>query len=202
MRAVTTYYADDGKPFSNEKDCLEYEAACKRNDTRYKIMQVILELDEKIWNKYYPNAKPCGDKPSAENAYLWLKGDISSLFADKQLNIEEVKYDIYKMIAETGFEKEILKQIEMDEIIRNAEIRRDFATALQNVSRGTQLSQPLGWKFSKRDICELAKLHKANKFRKKIEDLLEDCNFHYENGKFSAGEYDEFLECDIQEVLL
>ena len=183
MREETIYYADDGTPFKDRQECLKYEATC-RNDARYKVMQVMLELDEKIWKKYYPNAKPCDDNPSPENAYLWLKNDIGYLFADKQLNMEKVKSDICEMIAETGFEKEILKQIEMDEIVRGAEIRRDFATALRNAKRGTQLSKPLGWSFNKRDICELAKLHKANKFRKK-------------NGKFSAGEYDEFLNNDI-----
>ena len=29
---------------------------------------------------------------------------------------------------------------------------------------------------------------------RKIEELLEDCNFHYENGKFQDGEYDEFIK--------
>ena len=52
--------------------------------------------------------------------------------------METVKSDICEMIAETGFEKEILEQIDMDEIVRDAEIRRDFATALRNVKRGTQ----------------------------------------------------------------
>ena len=138
MRVETIYYADDGKPFKDRQQCLKYEAACKRNDARYKVMQIMKELDKKIWDKYYPNAEPCKDKPSLENAYLWLKNDIGYLLADEQLNMETVKSDICEMIAETGFEKEILEQIDMDEIVRDAEIRRDFATALRNVKRGTQ----------------------------------------------------------------
>ena len=55
------------------------------------------------------------------------------------------------------------------------------------------LSGPLDWSFSKRDLTELAKLHKANKCRKKIEDLLTDCNFHYESAKFHNKDYTEFL---------
>lgn len=74
------------------------------------------------------------------------------------------------------------------------EVRADWETALEQVECGTDLSSVIGWAFSTNDITELAKLHKANKFREKIEDLLTDCNFHYECGQFANGEYDEFLK--------
>ena len=74
------------------------------------------------------------------------------------------------------------------------EIREDWESALEQVENGTDLSSIIGWAFSDEDITELAKLHKANICREKIEDLLEDCNFHYECGKFANEEYDEFLK--------
>ena len=74
------------------------------------------------------------------------------------------------------------------------EVREDWENALEQVNRGTDLSSKIGYGFTKNDIVELAKLHKANKFREKIEDLLTDCNFHYECGQFMIGEYDEFLK--------
>lgn len=43
--------------------------------------------------------------------------------------------------------------------------------------------------FTKNDIKELAKLHESGKYREKIEDLLEDCNFHSLNSYFQAGDY-------------
>ena len=69
----------------------------------------------------------------------------------------------------------------------------DWNTALRSVNKGTSLSALIHWSFSDDDIRKLAELHKANKFRRKIEDLLDDCNFHYESTKFSHGEYAEFL---------
>ena len=74
------------------------------------------------------------------------------------------------------------------------EIREDWESALEQVKNGTDLSSIIGWAFSDEDITELAKLHKNNICREKIEDLLEDCNFHYECGKFANEEYDEFLK--------
>lgn len=74
------------------------------------------------------------------------------------------------------------------------EIREDWKSALEQVEEGSDLSSIIGWAFSDEDITELAKLHKANICRDKIEDLLEDCNFHSECSKFANGEYDEFLK--------
>jgi hypothetical protein len=36
-------------------------------------------------------------------------------------------------------------------------------------------------------------IHKKNKFRKKIEDLLEDCNFHSECGFLCDKDYEGFV---------
>ena len=77
--------------------------------------------------------------------------------------------------------------------IKAAEIRNDFAAALSSVDYGWKLSEPLHWGFHPKDLARLAKLHKANVLREKIEDLLDDCNFHKECGDFSSGNYDEYL---------
>lgn len=79
------------------------------------------------------------------------------------------------------------------------EVRADWETALEQTNRGTDLSRVIDYGFTKNDITELAKLHKANKFREKIEDLLTDCNFHYECGQFMMGEYEEFFEVEEDE---
>ncbi len=81
----------------------------------------------------------------------------------------------------------------MDKCIDDATIRKDFAAALKSVKHGDDLSGRLDWSFSPRDISELAKLHKAGKFRKKIEDLLTDCNFHSEYSMMTAKQYDELI---------
>ena len=81
----------------------------------------------------------------------------------------------------------------LEEAEQEAAIRMDFAKALKNAQKGSDLSYPLGFGFSKDDIRELAKLHKRNRYRRKIEDLLTDCNFHQECADFADGNYDEYL---------
>lgn len=87
----------------------------------------------------------------------------------------------------------INERVDFAGAIRAAEIRNDFAAALSNVEHGWQLSESIHWSFYPRDLARLAKLHKADIFREKIEDLLEDCNFHKECGDFFNGNYDEYL---------
>lgn len=72
-------------------------------------------------------------------------------------------------------------------------IRRNFDKSLDNVLNGCELSNTLGYGFSKYDISNLAKLHKAGKHQKKIHQLLEDCNFHKENDDFCKGNYDKYI---------
>ncbi len=82
----------------------------------------------------------------------------------------------------------------MNMIPEDQRIRSDFKKALCEVEHGYDLSNALGYGFSDRDITELAKLHKDNPdLREKIEELLEDCNFHTECGDFSEGEYEKYL---------
>ena len=72
-------------------------------------------------------------------------------------------------------------------------IRRDWYAAIKSVPKGTDLSATIKWSFFRGDIKELARLHKANRGRKKIEALLEDCNFHKECADFAAKNYEEYL---------
>ncbi|MBO4847051.1 MAG: hypothetical protein J5525_12275 [Lachnospiraceae bacterium] len=78
-------------------------------------------------------------------------------------------------------------------IFTSIDIRLDFDKAFSSVKDGCDLSEPLGFGFTPEDIKNLALLHKAGKHRKKIEDLLEDCNFHQECGAFAAGDYDDYI---------
>ena len=113
----------------------------------------------------------------------------------KQEILQNMKdLDLYLCKKANPYGDKILQDyLNFDKLERNVEIRNDFLAALKSVKRGSELSGPLDWSFSKRDLTELAKLHKANKCRKKIEDLLTDCNFHYESAKFHNKDYTEFL---------
>lgn len=75
------------------------------------------------------------------------------------------------------------------------EIRADFAKAFDKVEAGTELSGILGWGFSDEDIIQLTMLHRDRpRYREKIEDLLEDCNFHTGCGWLEEGRYDMILD--------
>lgn len=70
------------------------------------------------------------------------------------------------------------------------EIRNDWINALQKYEYG-KLAGLIEWGFTFQDLYVLCCLHEANCFREKIEDLLEDCNFHTECGLLSEGKYEE-----------
>ena len=57
------------------------------------------------------------------------------------------------------------------------EIRADWEKALNTMNYG-DISRTIEWGFTPEDLRELLRLHRANTHRQKIEDLLEDCNFH------------------------
>ena len=88
----------------------------------------------------------------------------------------------------------MIGSVNIADINRAAEIRGDFAKALDGVEYGSQLSGALGYGFSDKDINNLAILHRDRpEYREKIEDLLEDCNFHKECGDFYNQKYDEYI---------
>ena len=78
-----------------------------------------------------------------------------------------------------------------------SEIRADFKKAFDTVKNGRELSYDLDWGFSDEDLKNLAILHRDEpSYRKKIFDLLEDCNFHPENEDFKNGNYDKYINYD------
>lgn len=185
----TEYIANDGTRFPDKLECLRYEKEIKEKRKK-EIQQEMQEVGEKLWRKYHPEYDG-GDEPKLEMAADYLKADICALLCD----FPGSEPDIVAAIQELQHGDDILKWcLDMEQIREKAEIRRDFDSALRSVKHGTELSRILDWSFRKKDISELARLHKKGKHRKKIEELLADCNFYDECGKFKAGEYEEFLK--------
>ena len=187
------YIAQDGKKFETERECLEHESAVKRNEIE-NMQKTMCELDEKIWNKYYPQDST-EEKPGLHTAYIWLRNDIVHILADNDIDTMEAEKEILAMIKETKYSKEILTEyIKWGSIKNEVEIRVDYQAAFKKVKSGSSLSHEINYTLGKNDLKQLAKLHKSNRCRKKIEDLLTDCNFHYECSKFANREYEEFLQ--------
>ena len=69
----------------------------------------------------------------------------------------------------------------------------DWKKALAE-KRFSEIAQYIQWGFTKDDMKMLAKLHESGYQREKIEDLLEDCNFHTERGLFVDGQYKEAIK--------
>lgn len=77
--------------------------------------------------------------------------------------------------------------------IQKDKIRRNFADALSEYEVN-EIARILEYGLSKSDLSELAKLHKANHFRAKIEDLLTTDNFHTDCDNFVKENYDLYIE--------
>ena len=142
-------------------------------------------VDAMIYKLAVPKYVP---DPGVSYNIFWLQNTVSEVI---RMGVSESQ--IREVIDASDIAKELYQNIDFAKAFRDSEIRSDWAAALRGVRKSTQLSSAIGWAFSDKDIAELAKLHKAKKFRQKIEDLLEDCNFHYECGKFAEEQYDEFL---------
>lgn len=121
-----------------------------------------------------------------------LQSDIAySLFLAE--NIDERKSEIEDILRGSSKYAEIKEIVSVDDAYKEATIRKDFAAALKAVKKGYDLSSDLRYSLSDDDLMQLAKLHKANRFRKKIEELLKDCTCHEECDLMSSGDYSKWL---------
>ena len=192
MRKEVKYIADDGKEFFDANECLSYEAKEKAKRTK-KIQEEMIRLDDELWEKYVGKYEGTA-QPTLLTADLWLKNDIAAILMKFENYLVDTKDEIVGEIEKSPYGKEIMEILNFDKIMKSVLIRKDFKTALSKVKNGSSLSEKLGYSLSPGDLKELAKLHKSNKCRRKIEELLTDCNFHTECGKFASKQYDEYLK--------
>lgn len=170
---------------------------------REKTVSKILTVETKLYNHYVPEESrkdrnyPVWQRDNPYYAVMILKSTIEQIFIDYDVTVEEIKNLVKSLIKKNGLSGQLTDlfnpNTRIESIKKTADIRKDWAGALRNVKRGTQLSSKIDYAFSEEDISELAKLHKKNHFRKKIEALLEDCNFHTEYSDFSSGIYDRYI---------
>lgn len=70
-------------------------------------------------------------------------------------------------------------------------VRLNWYEALDNAECGEALSGVIQWGFSAQDLFVLYCIHQMGDLQKKIEDLLDDCNFHTLCSYLSDKKYDE-----------
>lgn len=198
MRKEIKYVACDGTEFQNEWDCERYEKKLKE-EKRRELQQIMHNLDETIWNHFHPE-KTDTESSSLELANVWLRTDIVTILADPKLDREESEKWIKSEIQKVDLNGEIMnKYLEWNTIDDEVDIRSDYETAFGKVKCGYELSNLLQYSFGKNDLSQLAALHKKNKCRRKIEELLEDCNFHGANSDFKNHRYEEYLNFEKAE---
>jgi len=100
--------------------------------------------------------------------------------------------------------KRLVMYADLDERFQAITARKDWKATLDKYTDKNiyDLLNVIGYGFSKKDISELAKLHKSgdSEFKNKIELLLEGCNFHKENGDFQEGKYNDYIIDEQQTV--
>lgn len=68
-------------------------------------------------------------------------------------------------------------------------VRENWEEMLESPVGYEYIARKIGWGFTHEDLETLMQLHKAGKYREKIEDLLTDCNFHTECADWGEGNY-------------
>lgn len=76
------------------------------------------------------------------------------------------------------------------DLLTEQEIRDDWEAALESEMDYSEIAHAIGWGFSRDDLNTLMQLHREDRFRGKIEDLLTDCNFHTECSDWHDGNYE------------
>ena len=145
-----------------------------------------------LWKHFYPKWEEKVDRPNNCVLEMYLQADIEQAIYDS-VDIVDAKEWILTMLMKSSFADEILNNVSLEKAYMAVVIRKDFHSALKSVKHGRELASKLSYSFSGKDLMELAKLHKGNKCRKKIEQLLTSCNFHSEVGRLVRKEYDYFL---------
>ena len=174
----------------SEQDVVALVAAEKSKKT-VALSKVLLDLDNEIAAHFNLTLTVA---PNENVAAMWLNADIPYILLKQEEGDREKAEEYVKAkIDATGRAAEIYKVINWNSIKENVKIRSDFASALRKVKNGAELAGRLGWSFSDDDLRQLTALHRKNRFRQKIEDLLTDANFHSECILLQDRKYDELL---------
>ena len=157
------------------------------------------ELLEEMCGLYSEISGEClhDDTPIQEYQKEWTPQILQAciaLYLKRADDMDDAAEKVKGIIDRQPHHEDIRQMISVDKAYREAKIRRDFEGALQSVTDGAVLSGALGYGFSHEDLTNLAFLHKNNRFRNKIEDLLTDCNFHEECEMMHSGNYSAWLD--------
>lgn len=157
------------------------------------LNQEIADIGNKLSKIYFND--DTNSYPNDYRAIAYLESDIGDILR-RSNDMNKTKQKIIDVINTSYYPDDIIKSIDFDKAVCQAKIRKDFGKALRSPRKANEIASAIGYGFSKNDISELAKIYAeatmnedqaSNSVRKKIIDLLEDCNFHAESGDFERG---------------
>lgn len=164
---------------------------------------VICYIDEYMYSLLYlkkrkkisDNTDPYNGDYSLNKAVCTMESDLPTYYFDNDSDEVDKTYQnaVDLAVAKSTVPRtEIERYIDTDKAKNEAAIRRDWKKAFEGVKRGDDLAGNINYRFTKEDLIEFGELHKRNKFRRKIEDILECCNYHNECGLLAANNYDDY----------
>lgn len=128
------------------------------------------------------------------NSEIPLRLATSYLQVDYANLLEEHTHEELSKIIKDELNLNVEFYIDLKKAQNCANIRANWNNALKKYKITTDISSIIGYALSDKDLKELATLHKKGKYREKIEDLLEDINYHSECGDFMEGRYDRYID--------
>lgn len=210
---VTKYRAFDGTDWDTPDEALSHEqkycddlydkmhgASYPKNEIKHlpfpadEMIGIYKDFSHEIFDTLLPGTSdPDWSKISfSAIAQISYEMDMSLLLVDH--SAEELFNLMVPILEKHGLHKIYFYVIaDIPRGIKAAKIRNDWAAALRNTKDIHDITWALQWSFTNKDIITLAQLHKSNKFRRKIEDILTDANFHQEAGDFMNRKYDDYL---------
>lgn len=172
----------------------------------YQKEKAILEKAELIKEKYSLYAKVYFNDSDDE-----IESFLNAMEVDDEERFIYHLQNEFDVILKSKTPKERLETIEeikklfkealtlTDENFQPAMTRLHITDNFEKALRGMQvekIAKDLNYSFSQDELKELTLLHKVTTKRilkKRIEDLLTYCNFHYESSVLHDGDYERFL---------
>lgn len=155
---------------------------------RKELQDQLLDLDNKIVKKYFDDQQKMPRK-DIEFMISWLRMDMEVAMIEAP-TLYDRQIELENMISE--YPKELQRIVNIDYVEEAAEIRKDFAGAIQKYDID-KLEDVLSTGFTQRDLEKLAQLHRNGVYRKQIERLLRNVEYYEELSQFRHGEYIEYL---------
>lgn len=158
----------------------------------------LLRLAQKIEKDFLPENEDY-EGYNYPNELYRLRDSTKYCFRLHRLDLNVIK-SVQALFDSSFLNYELRQHNIIGKAVDDATIRLNWADALK--SRDVhEISSAIGYGLSDEDLANLAALHKKRKSRKKIENLLDNLNFHTESALFSEGRYDECLNRNDETVL-